>query len=1271
MVILCVPHAKQLGVAYCSNDAGDGPAMPHRIECKRIDALIMVNNVNGLDGNLHFDDIHTLQKRIPRTAPMMENMYKYMTKFTGCHAPEGLLQKPLAWCINETWMPDGQVPEKISGMTYFGRSRTDAKMGGVAVLVHNDYVRRFQAKIATPPRSRTPVARVYQEIIWVEYKLTSRDRLFIAAVHMPAAKTLTSLGTTTGEMVEQLVEQIRHFRQRGTVIIGGDFNMLRKDSAMIKIERAIAGDKSQRAGEAYLSADVPTRPKSNRAIDHILWSGSRKGAKCQHICEAAACEDINTDHIGIGVLLKIKVDKRRLRTTPGAYVVPAPQQKKSPPFDVRQVWGDGDEATVRRQNMQASLETWAENDDIWRASAEDPQRVYTSVIQKVVEALKVHAAPDPRSGNRKLPGLTTRRFRQAVKQKKRFSKRLDENQGCLRARAAYRTNLKKIQKRIQSEVDKAKNKLSRRRKELLSDMACAAQGNTCAETARLYKAAKECAGVSERMRGIENNRVPPLVCDKHGCRAKSTKESAENFRDQWEIVGKDKAQGAQAEEWKAAYQRACEEARAESQTERWEPIKKKELMKAIAKCKNKKSPGPDRIPYEVWKLMPVGVLYRIAQLFDQFVIQNKTPTQWEVAKGTPLFKKGDAADAYMYRIISLTDTLFKIYERVILARITPIVNQHLSEHQHGFRKGRNTEGAGLILATATGMGQTRHESQRHGRTYVAFIDIRKAYPTAYRPAMLAKLKRAGVSGHLFRAVEATYHKVQSSIQVGDEVSTAYNVEQGVREGSVLSPVLYSIFINDLLTRIQATGEGVTIAGDPTCAVAVLGYADDLVLVSRSGNGLQKMLDIVADHAEKNFYQISQSKSKVVVFGEDDTQAEPANAMWVLHGMYNDDKDGMPDHIEETEKYQYLGTWFHRDRTWATQFQQAAGKFWKETASKWMEAGAIRMGAGELVANKMWNSLAAPAVEYDPLVTISSHANAAALKVMKPIKKVTKAARQAATGGREHCSEAARMATGIQDEVTRRSVRCATAVAKIMKLDDTDMRKKVLRYAASGAAGCKRMKQGLSQVAHRTATEGVIDGWRKPSTVNARDATKDCIAAADAETRQAASERNHVRESLEIYDRIRKTHGKAVLPRRTLCGDYLGQMVHQQIRASATRFNAYTGRYNRECTHAQCQQKRETNKHAVVQCQRYATMRRQFQLETGIVVTEANYVDIMALNATVLGVPLNTLATALCRFLAHIAKVHKRENHIASVAVPLGCNQRRSIIRTNQSEQEPD
>ena len=85
--------------------------------------------------------------------------------------------------------------------------------------------------------------------------------------------------------------------------------------------------------------------------------------------------------------------------------------------------------------------------------------------------------------------------------------------------------------------------------------------------------------------------------------------------------------------------------------------------------------------------------------------------------------------------------------------------------------------------------------------------------------MLTKLKQAGIAGHLFRAIEATYHNVQATIQVGNDTSDAYNIEQGVREGSVLSPVLYSVFINDLLEELQATGEGVAIAEDPTCRVA--------------------------------------------------------------------------------------------------------------------------------------------------------------------------------------------------------------------------------------------------------------------------------------------------------------------------------------------------------------------------------------------------------------------------------------------------------------------
>ena len=91
----------------------------------------------------------------------------------------------------------------------------------------------------------------------------------------------------------------------------------------------------------------------------------------------------------------------------------------------------------------------------------------------------------------------------------------------------------------------------------------------------------------------------------------------------------------------------------------------------------------------------------------------------------------------------------------------------------------------------------------------------------------------------------------------------------------------------------------------------------------------------------------------------------------------------------------------------------------------------------------------------------------------------------------------------------------------------------------------------------------------------------------------------------------------------------------------------------------------------MECKRYAAARQQFALETGVTITDANYVDVIALNAKKLTVQPKVLAKAVCRLLALITAKHRRENNIASVAQSLDSNQRRSIIRTNQSEQEPD
>ena len=215
------------------------------------------------------------------------------------------------------------------------------------------------------------------------------------------------------------------------------------------------------------------------------------------------------------------------------------------------------------------------------------------------------------------------------------------------------------------------------------------------------------------------------------------------------------------------------------------------------------------------------------------------------------------------------------------------------------------------------------------------------------------------------------------------------------------------------------------------------------------------------------------------------------------------------------------------------------------------------------------------------------------------------------------------------------------------------------------------KQGVRHVKKIAGTTGVATGQCKPSTVHAKDVREDCTGTVDHTAREQASTHTHTREAWVLYKAIKRTHGTTTLPAKVLCGDRLGQMTHQQIRATATRMNAYTGYNNRYCSYRSCHHKIESNKHTVVTCPRYTEARQQFEAKTGIRICEANYIDIMALNYRKLGLDSKVLATALCKLLAQIARTHTKTNKIASVAHSLGSNQRRLIIQTHRSERAPD
>ena len=141
------------------------------------------------------------------------------------------------------------------------------------------------------------------------------------------------------------------------------------------------------------------------------------------------------------------------------------------------------------------------------------------------------------------------------------------------------------------------------------------------------------------------------------------------------------------------------------------------------------------------------------------------------------------------------------------------------------------------------------------KAYVAFLDVRKAFDTVWHSGLLLKLIQFQVPKYIWS------HHCTYSILWNSSTSRSFSVQQGVRQGAVLSPLLYCIFVNDLLSQLSSSGYGVRVHNSSPM------YADDLALISHSSSDLQDMLDIVSNYAQKWRYKMNAEKSSILVFGE--------------------------------------------------------------------------------------------------------------------------------------------------------------------------------------------------------------------------------------------------------------------------------------------------------------------------------------------------------------------------------------------------------------------
>ena len=228
-------------------------------------------------------------------------------------------------------------------------------------------------------------------------------------------------------------------------------------------------------------------------------------------------------------------------------------------------------------------------------------------------------------------------------------------------------------------------------------------------------------------------------------------------------------------------------------------ISMKELKTAINKLKKKKSPGPDNITNEMLQHLGNITLKKLQEIFNHSWSKGQVPQSWKEAKMIPIHKKGkDKSIVLSYRPISLTSSCCKTMEMIINNRLRTYLEAKniIAIEQAGFRQHRSTEDQTTYLTQAI-----EDAFQERKSTLAMFIDLQKAFDKVWKDGLLVKLLRYGIKGNLYKWTKSYLNNRRARVMLDGRYSRKVLLRQGIPQGGVLSPTLFTIFKNDVMEQI--------------------------------------------------------------------------------------------------------------------------------------------------------------------------------------------------------------------------------------------------------------------------------------------------------------------------------------------------------------------------------------------------------------------------------------------------------------------------------------
>ena len=271
-----------------------------------------------------------------------------------------------------------------------------------------------------------------------------------------------------------------------------------------------------------------------------------------------------------------------------------------------------------------------------------------------------------------------------------------------------------------------------------------------------------------------------------------------------------------------------------------------------------KSPGPDGIHSRVLKELHNELAEPLQIIFNKLMKEGRIPDVWKKAHVVPLFKKGKRSDPSNYRPVSLTSLVCKIMEKIVKKALIAHLekNNLLTDNQHGFRSGRS-----CVTQLLEVLEEWTSEIDSGHCIDCVYLDYRKAFDTVSHKRLICKLQAYGITGHILDWIAAYLSGRSQRVIVNGKLSASCPVSSGIPQGSVLGPVLFLCFINDLPEEVTSE---VKLFADDTKVYHVVDNQND-------AESLQKDIHAVSAWAEKWKLQFNVSKCKVVHYGKQNLQ----------------------------------------------------------------------------------------------------------------------------------------------------------------------------------------------------------------------------------------------------------------------------------------------------------------------------------------------------------------------------------------------------------------